>query len=217
MKMGANLLHTFAAPGVLCIAAFLIACGGSADKTSDATTGPAANGSSDSSAPAAAADSQDKEEAGIFAGFGDAGGEQLVVPPGTNTLLGGTPYYATAAQIKDSLTSNGISLDGLDIYLLPISGTDGSLLVIQGDANAATGDDAGIPDDATPILTALLNSDAVKAAKITRVAMNFLSEDEQGPLVLTITMPVETLNKLLTETLSDEEAAANLKIGIERP
>jgi hypothetical protein len=196
-------------------------CGGS-DSDSDAgssgspgaASGDSATGddSSDDAEGGGAADEDD--ENALLSAFENA--EPRLpdnLPPGTDTTLGGTPYYAAAAAITQTLAENGISLPGFEVYVLPIGDTGGALLVFEAEA---TVDAAALPDDATPALRALLDSEAVQDANITRFVLNLHGEDAQGPFLMTLTMPLDALGKMLDQTLTDEEAATQVLLGVER-
>jgi len=205
---------------LLLAVALTLACGGKSSE--NGATGSDATGSPNSSQPAGSNESgganksdADDSLASLLRDAAPSLPDEL--PPGYDTTLGGTPYYAAAAKIRESLESSGIPLQGIEIHVLPISGTDASLLVFETDLTAVATDESAVPDDATPALTALLESDVVKTANVARVVLNFRAADEQGPFVLTITMPLATLGKMIDETLTDEEAEADVIFGLTRP
>ena len=69
-----------------------------------------------------------------------------------DTLLGGTPNRRAAAFVSEQIKAAGLSQKGLEVFVLPISGTHDELLVVDMDA------DAGVvyPNDPLPLLKALL-------------------------------------------------------------
>jgi hypothetical protein len=209
------------------LAVALIACGGSSDSGEDSSSGAPSDGSLSSTAGGGGA-SNDRvpdddgeasdEESVLLAALDDADFELPDdLPTGADALLGGTPYYAAAAAVTASLEAAGLAIAGLEIHVLPISGTDTSLLVFEMDTAAMTSETEAVPEDATPALTTLLQSEAVQAANVSRVVLNFRGEDETGPVTFTITMPLETLGKMLDETITDQESEAQILIGVQRP
>lgn len=197
------------------LAALIAGCGGSGESQSGAsTTEPNAstNGPSSTDGAAEPTATPEEEDAALL---GALIGDTADLPAGEESVLGGTPYYAAADAIEQTLQDAGIPLDGIGVYVLPVSGTETSLLVLQTDIGASSSEEEA-PEDITPALSALIDSEAVQSANISRVVLNLVGEDEQGPVVVTITMPLETLPAMLEGTLSEEETAAQLRIGVQR-
>ena len=121
-------------------------------------------------------------------------------------MLGRTNDVA-AKEIKDSLQKSGVNLPGTDVYVFPVIDTKESLLVFEVDgAKASSAPSASSSNDESKFLQVLGSLPAIKSANVTRVAINFTDTDKQGPYVLTMTMPMATLDLLAKGTLSPTQA-----------
>jgi hypothetical protein len=189
----------------LTASSLLLACGGSAQ--------PSAPSGEATTVPETVSEREEPQEADLFSVFDEVEPSLPNVPPDTDTLVGGAFYRAAAERVKASLAAAGIT-EGIEVYILPVAGTDSSLLIFDAEITA---DQQAPPEDAIPALRALLDAEAVRAANVTRFVLTFSGEDEEGPLVVTMTMPLEILGKMIDETITDEESASQVLFGVERP
>jgi hypothetical protein len=123
---------------------------------------------------------------------------------GVDGLLGGSPDRAMAALLTAQLESAGLDLAGLEIEVWPITGTRSSLLVLWvDDTSTAFGED----DSPGKVLRDTGLDSILDEAHITRLVLNYHTEDEEGPLVLTATVSIEVLKEAEEEgrelTLAD--------------
>jgi hypothetical protein len=190
---------------------------GSAASDSDGSTGAsqAGDGDGDSSGPGDE-ESDEPAESDLFALILEDPGERPADLPLGEAQLGGTPLYAAAAAIEKILEDGGVPLDGIEVHVLPVSSTGTALLVLQADLSASASEEE-TTDDITPALSALVDSDAVRSANVTRVVLNLVGEDEEGAFVVTITMPMDTLPALVDGSLTEEQMNAQMLFGIDRP
>jgi hypothetical protein len=181
----------------------------------DATTpdsGPAAEETTttapaDPDAPETAVDGIDA----VLAAFDSPAGDDGDLPPlpteGVDAFLGGSPdAYATAALTLD-LEHAGVTLTGITLSVLPVTGTDASLLVMEVDDDSFA---AGLPteEEGGDLTTALLASPQLEAASITELVTVYRSEDEEGPFTMTFAVTIDALRQAAAtgESLGDAVA-----------
>jgi hypothetical protein len=201
------------------IAAFVVlglSCGGSSDENGAAGGDtPGAGPTSSSSSPPSPGEPTEEDLATALLALLDEDSPLPSLPTGTNFAVGGTPYYGAAAAIRKTLAANGVDVPDLDIYVLPIGNTGESLLVFEGnDSVSSTG---SVPDDMTPAMTALLDSEALSKANVTQFALNLRGSDAQGPVTITMTMSLESLRGMIAETLTAAELETAIQYGVTRP
>lgn len=146
--------------------------------------------------------------AAIFEGEG--------IPPetevtGSDLTLGGSPDGASAAAISRALEAAGFDLTGVEISVLPITGMDAALLVLDATDEAeslAAGGDGG-----EAFVKALLAAPEIKEASITQLVMTYRGADEQGPYVATSTISIATIEAALA---SGTNIGDQLKVQIDR-
>jgi hypothetical protein len=139
--------------------------------------------------------------------------------PEGDSLLGSNNRRASTA-IQNYLAESGVDMTGIDLFVFPVADAGESLLVIDADLEtlmAISSSDSGgaASDDA---MANLINLPEVQEANVTRVAMNLRASDEQGPYVMTLTLPIGALDPNNPEyaDLSDEEALQVYKVQITR-
>lgn len=183
----------------------------------DATAAPPA---AETEAAAAAATEAPTEAAPtdeeIFAGwleFDPAEVEAAPPPSSPAELIGGAPDRAGAEALAARLTDAGHDLTGLGVHVLPIAGTEGSLLVLSFDDKTALGQtdlDSGIGET---FAKDLLGAMADLELSISQVAINYATADEEGPLVVTGTFPADKARGVL---LGDAEAGKSVRLQVAR-
>lgn len=101
--------------------------------------------------------------------------------------------------------------------MLPVTGLDQSLLVIDYDFKA------GMPASSSPAATdslaalkTLVTDPALHAANVTRLVMIFQSTDQKGPFVLTASLPMSALAGLADGTLSSKDVEGQLLLQVKR-
>jgi hypothetical protein len=125
--------------------------------------------------------------------------------------LGGAADWEAEAEIAAALDSVGLAAD---VYVFPISGTDGWLLVIEVSQDAVEPLFDSVVSDA--VMQALVDSPAVQAGHISRLAINLHTADEEGPFILTITLPMSAVEGSVRGTMTDEAVQAQTLTEIER-
>ena len=124
---------------------------------------------------------------------------------GTASILGASPDEGLALALTAELEATGLDLTGTRIEVRPVTGTGESLLVFWIDDTAIA---LGEEDDVTEVLLgALLDSPIVDGAAITRFVINYRSEDEDGPFVLTATSAIADMRVALEtgQDLAEEQ------------
>jgi hypothetical protein len=127
-------------------------------------------------------------------------------------VLGGRPDREAAAEVVNALRSAGIDLKGIEVFVLPASGLNQSLLVAEIDqAKGAT-----LPKDPMKMLSTLAGSSAVSKANITRVSFDFHGRDSKGAYVLTMSLPMGTVDALAKGSLSSADAQSQMLVQLTR-
>jgi hypothetical protein len=199
--------------GALATAAIIAACGGSREPAP--ATQPSAAGSTTQSPspPAAVVDPTATPEPAWSLDFDAITPVAFTeAPSSANQTLGGAADWEAEAEISSALAAAGFQAG---VFVLPISGTDDWLLIIEVDDDAITPlfEDPTLSD---AVSRAIANSTAVQEGRISRLAINWYSLDEEGPFVLTTTMPTTALLGRLDGTMTDEEAQAETLFEIVR-
>jgi hypothetical protein len=186
LAMGVALLAVL----VVCLLA-TVACGGRSQSASDG--GGATSATTAAPKPPAAA--QDIKLFGTPSTSSAPAGADAIGP------LDGAPDLDAADEIAAGLKAAGLDLTGVHLYVLPITGFDGSLLILRVDQPATSSDGKADPE---PILKYLVDSPAMKAAKVVRLALIFSGTDEQGPFVATVSLPISALAAVGSGELTPE-------------
>lgn len=132
---------------------------------------------------------------------------------GSDATLGGTPNRRAAAFVSEQIKAAGLSQTGLEVFVLPISGTHDELLVVDMDAAAG----AVYPTDPLPLLKALLTVQNLEIANVTRIAINYRGTDKDGPYVFTLTLPLSTAAQLTSGAISQDQALVDTQLEMKRP
>jgi hypothetical protein len=111
---------------------------------------------------------------------------------GVDAYLGGAPDVYTATAIKRGLAEAGVDLTGITLSVLPIGGTDQSLLVLEVEDTYL---ELGLPSAAegADITGALLGLPEIDSAAITLLATLYRGTDEEGAFTLTFAVPLAAL------------------------
>ena len=119
---------------------------------------------------------------------------------GSDALLGPNDDEAVEAVLA-LFAASGVDLTGIDVFVFPIADAGESLLVLDADMDTLTtlsestiGSDDVSNDD---LLVRMSELPEIVAANVTKVAMNLRSNDEQGPFVMTISLPLAALDSTL--------------------
>src|SRR3972149_10254965 len=144
--MTARINLTVLAAPLFAAALIAAACGGSA-ATPDSTPG----------SPAPPATGLDKQVP--LKGIPQPA--KLNLPPDSPaTILGDSPNVKATAEVVALLKAAGMGPEVVQALVLPVSGTDKSLLVLRFDEATS----AALPDESEGLIEALINSPAAKAA-----------------------------------------------------
>ena len=183
----------------------LSACGG--DKAPSATTD-----GSIGSPPAAAVDPTATPEPNEFQ---QAMAQVAKSPPsqGSSSPLGAQPDRAKARALAKLLEANGWNMQGVAVYVWPVSGTKESLLIVNIDETQG----AAPPPDPGPGFDALLKAPEIKQANVSRMVFVYRGRDEQGAYSATVTMPISAIQDAESlEKLTSEEQMRLLQFEIKR-
>jgi len=114
--------------------------------------------------------------------------------PGDDPLTGvGPPDFPTAEAITAELEETGVPLAGLEIWVFPVIGSDEKLLVLEINASVAEEAGGGADSASEQALEGdfLSSAPSIQEAGITRIVMNLYDSDDEGPFVMTITLPYD--------------------------
>jgi hypothetical protein len=114
-----------------------------------------------------------------------------LAPPLGADLLGGTPNYAAGEAALAALDLSAEEMAGGTLMVLPISGTDQSLLVMAFDATTAglATSDAPSSVESDAALQKLVNLPELRDANVVRVVILATGTDDQGDYTMTMTIP----------------------------
>jgi hypothetical protein len=130
---------------------------------------------------------------------------------GSDFTLGGSPDSASAAAIVLGLEEAGFDLSDIEMSVLPISGMDASLLVLEvtDDVAALMSED----EESAALAGALLASPEIENASITELVTIYRGADEQGSFVMTFTISITALREAQA---SGTDVGDELLVQIER-
>jgi hypothetical protein len=129
----------------------------------------------------------------------------------TRTVLGGADRR-TAAALTAQLKGTTLDQPGVSIYVFPIAGARGSLLVLEMDA--ARG--ASFSGDPLPLFKALVASDAAKTAHVKQIAINYRGKDAQGPYIATMTLSMSVAEGYAKGSISQKDVSNQTPFEIKR-
>lgn len=123
-------------------------------------------------------------------------------------VLSGGPDLDSAESFTQVLTEGGLDITGVEVWVWPITGSDGVLLILNID-DSASGllEDPGV---ASKLGEALL-SPVLDAAGVTQLVINYRSSDEQGPFTLMVTFLLDALRD--GADLSSDDGFATITRG----
>jgi hypothetical protein len=125
--------------------------------------------------------------------------EPIVPDPAATTadeLLGGRPDRALAEALSGEISTAGVDLTGVELWVLPVTGTEGKLLVLEIlDSAVGLVDDPG----GDSVLDALVAAPSLDGSGITRIVMNYHGSDADGEFTLSATVDLASLIVGVTE------------------
>ena len=127
----------------------------------------------------------------------------LFKPP-AERLLSGTADREGAAAITEEMRRAGIDTKGVEVHVLPIAGTDESVVfaVIDSSQGFKFPSRQGV-DPLTNFMAQLANSPTAKQRGISRVALDYRGSD--GASVMTITAPSEAVSAYASGRITKRE------------
>ena len=133
--------------------------------------------------------------AAIFDGESD---HPDIEAPEWDLPLGGSPDLGAAAAITLGLEAAGADLTDLELSVLPLTGMNASLLVLELTSELeVVASDPEPGDDDNAVLETLLAMPEISETSITDLVFIFRGEDEEGPFVLTLTASISDLQAAL--------------------
>jgi len=132
-------------------------------------------------------------------------------------LLGGTPNHRAATLVRNQLKAAGYLLPGIEVYVLPVSGSYEELLVLEIAATSQTSGDAVSAldaDDSTAFFKALAVLEFSEIANVTRVVFNIHGEDAGVRSVATIVFPYSAVTAAARGEQASDELFAQLQFEI---
>ena len=158
---------------------------------------PIANATSDDQQPDGTTETTTPYEAidALKAALEDSAGSEDVPPLPPDSLdayLGTSPDAYAARVISLGLEEAGVDLTGITLSVLPVTGVDASLLVLEiGDEYVGSGllsETAG-----ADITGALLTLPELDTASVSELVIVYRGVDEQGPFTMTFAVSINAL------------------------
>jgi hypothetical protein len=134
------------------------------------------------------------------------------LPPGTPVYLTGESNREAEDELRAVLAGAGIPSSVYGLLVLPVTGTNQSILCISTDETSSN----AVPQDSTPMLKALVSAPAIKDANITRVNIYYTSQDAQGRLMTLFSIPIDTVRALANGTSLTADMLATIKTDTKR-
>ena len=113
------------------------------------------------------------------------------------------------ALVIESLQNTGMNMQGVEVYVMPVTGTDHNTALIVLDASKGFNfNDSGITD---PIDDFIAVAAEARQQGINRAAVIYY--DEQGKALLTVTLPTDDVVAYSQGKLTDEQLMEQVDIG----
>jgi hypothetical protein len=139
-----------------------------------------------------------------------------LVKPATERLLSQTPDRETAATLKAELQKTGISMTGVDIYVIPEKKSDGKsvMLAVLDSSKGFYFSNTGSQDPISDYLIQL--AETISSYGVERVAFSYL--DSKGEPIANVTAPTDAILKYAQGKISKTEffKTISLKIDIKQ-
>jgi hypothetical protein len=124
-------------------------------------------------------------------------------------LLASTPDSEKAAAIMDDLEQAGLATRGVEVYVLPMSGTDDNLAIIVLDASK--GFDINDFQGQDPVKDLLAAVSGAEKDGINRAAVAYF--DEAGKPLVTATVPTDVVTAYTQGKLTDRQLMEKVDVG----
>lgn len=144
----------------------------------------------------------------------------VVLPPDRPDAMLGDSNIEAVKAFTSELTSAGLDLTGLDIYVFPVIAVEPQWLVVFDIAVA----------DADPLISSLTASDdklrlllqqvsvspSLAAAGVDRLVINMRANSPDGPEILTVTLSMAALARIQDGTMTEQEQKEQVLFQIKR-
>ncbi|OGN98980.1 MAG: hypothetical protein A2Y89_00100 [Chloroflexi bacterium RBG_13_51_18] len=132
----------------------------------------------------------------------------LIKSPADN-LFTMTPDSEKAAVIMDNLQAAGLNTSGVEVYVLPVAGTDHNLAMIVLDASK--GFTFGSYSGGDPVKDFLAVISQAQGDGINRAAITYY--DEEGRQLVAATVPMDAINAYSQGNLTDNQLMEQVDVG----
>ena len=135
-----------------------------------------------------------------------------IVKTAADRLFTETPDREKAAALMTNLEDAGFNTEGVEVYVLPVAGTDHNVAMVVLDASkgfnfAKTGNSSDPFEDFLDIIS------EAQSAGINRAAVAYYNED--GRLMLSATVPTDAAAAYANGQLTGEQLMEQVNIGTE--
>jgi hypothetical protein len=100
-------------------------------------------------------------------------------------MFSGTPDRAAAATIMTNLQQAGLNTKGVEVYVVPVTGTNDSVAFVVLDASL--GFDINASKSVDPVKDFIKVISATQASSVNRAAVMYFNEEGQALLTVTVT------------------------------
>ncbi len=120
-----------------------------------------------------------------------------------------TPDSEKAAVIMDNLVAAGMSINGVEVYVLPVAGTDDNVAMVVLDASK--GFDFNNYYSADPVKDFLMIISEAQQDGVNRAAVAYY--DEQGRQLVAATVPTDAVMSYSQGTITDSQLMEKVDVG----
>jgi hypothetical protein len=120
-----------------------------------------------------------------------------------------TPDRAKAAAIMTNLQQAGMNTTGVEVYVVPVAGTNDNVAFVVLDASK--GFDIAKTKSADPVKDFLKVISSARADGVNRTAVAYF--DETGKQLVTVTVPMDTAVAFTRGTITAEQLMEKVDIG----
>jgi len=120
-----------------------------------------------------------------------------------------TPDRAKAATIMTSLQQAGLNTSGVEVYVIPVAGTEHNVAMVVLDASK--GFDISKSKSADPVKDFLKVISSAQADGVTRTGVAYISEE--GKQLVTATVPMDAVAAYAKGTITDKQLMEKVDVG----
>jgi len=137
-----------------------------------------------------------------------------IVKSPAERLFSGTPYREEAAQMKEELQASGMDTKGVELDVLPVTGSDQTVAIATLDASQGfrfTSGSGSVADTFVKLAT----GDTAKDLNVGRAAIGY--KDGKGRKLITVTAPTDAIADYAAGRITKEQFYARVDGKIDIP